>query len=64
MIAGADHKNNAKAIEAQAVEWLIARDEHQTWTDEDQKRLDAWLANRPRMQQRSGGSRQAGIVPN
>ena len=47
MIAGADHKNNAKAIEAQAVEWLIARDEHQTWTDEDQKRLDAWLAESP-----------------
>jgi transmembrane sensor len=47
MIAEADRKNNAKAIEAQAVEWLIARDEHGTWTDEDQKRLDAWLAESP-----------------
>jgi transmembrane sensor len=47
MIAGLDHNNNAKAIEAQAVEWLIARDEHQTWTDQDQKQLDAWLAEAP-----------------
>lgn len=40
-------ENNAKTIEAQAVEWLIARDEHQTWTDENQLQLDAWLAQSP-----------------
>ncbi len=47
MTAGREHTNEAKAIEALAVEWLIARDEHQTFTDEDQKRLDAWLAETP-----------------
>lgn len=38
---------DAKSVEMRAVEWLIARDEHQTWTDENQKELDAWLADLP-----------------
>jgi transmembrane sensor len=42
-----EQMNSAKAVEAQAVEWLIAREERQTWTDEDQKRLDSWLAQSP-----------------
>ena len=56
MTSGFEHTNDgandisaadARVIEAQAVEWLIARDEQQTWTGEDQKRLDAWLEESP-----------------
>lgn len=47
MTAGPDHASSAKAIEACAVEWLIARDEQQTWSEDDQRRLDAWLAESP-----------------
>lgn len=38
---------DAKAVEAQAVEWLIARDEPGSWTDEKQAEFDAWLALSP-----------------
>ena len=30
MTPGFEHMNDAKLVEAQAVEWLIARDEHQS----------------------------------
>jgi len=38
---------DAKAVEAQAVEWLIARDESDTWTLEKQTEFEAWLAQSP-----------------
>jgi transmembrane sensor len=47
MISAPERMTDAKTIEAQAVEWLIARDEHQTWTDENQRQFDAWLARSP-----------------
>lgn len=47
MSSASKNASNAKAVEAQAVEWLIARDERQTWGDENQRELDAWLAQSP-----------------
>lgn len=47
MTGGLNQKSNSKIIEAQAVEWLIARDERGSWTKEDQKALDAWLVESP-----------------
>lgn len=38
---------DAKAVEAQAVEWLIARDEPDSWTGEKQAEFEAWLAQSP-----------------
>ena len=38
---------DAKTVEAQAVEWLIARDEPQSWTEGKQAEFDAWLAASP-----------------
>jgi transmembrane sensor len=38
---------DAKTVEVQAVEWLIARDEPGSWTDEKQAAFDTWLAASP-----------------
>ncbi len=37
----------ADAIHACAIEWLLARDEAESWSAEDQVRLDAWLNESP-----------------
>jgi transmembrane sensor len=35
---------NAKAIQARAVEWIVQRQTAESWSEEDQASLDAWLA--------------------
>ncbi len=35
------------AIRARAAEWVVARREHEDWLEENQKALDAWLAQSP-----------------
>ncbi len=47
MSAGTTPTSPAGVIEVRAVEWLIAREETQTWTEENQREFDAWLAQSP-----------------
>ncbi len=47
MTSLSERPNNANLIESEAVRWLIARDEPQTWTDENQKEFEVWLAHSP-----------------
>jgi len=46
---GADKQviDGATAISAQAGEWLVAKSSAADWSDGDQKKLDAWLAQSP-----------------
>jgi transmembrane sensor len=44
---GAQPYADAKTVEAQAVDWLIARDEPESWTAEKQTEFEAWLAQSP-----------------
>lgn len=39
--------SEAANINARAVEWLLERRDNENWSDEDQARLDAWLAQSP-----------------
>lgn len=39
--------SQAPAIRAQATEWLIEREETESWTAQNQAELDAWLAQSP-----------------
>lgn len=38
---------DAKTVESQAVDWLIARDEPQSWSNEKQMEFEAWLSQSP-----------------
>jgi transmembrane sensor len=38
---------SADAIHARAIEWLLARDEAESWSAEEQAELDAWLNESP-----------------
>ncbi len=47
MTSAADLYADAKTVEAQAVDWLISRDELDGWTEEKQADFEAWLAQSP-----------------
>lgn len=47
MIPALEHSTDARVVEEQAVQWLIERDEPQTWTEEKQREFDAWLTQSP-----------------
>jgi transmembrane sensor len=41
------HSPNAQAVRARAAQFVIARREHEDWSEEDQRELDSWLAGSP-----------------
>lgn len=47
MTYSSEQIDGSNVVEEQAVRWLIARDEPQTWTDAIQKEFDAWLTASP-----------------